>query len=251
MSEKYQIQIGGDLEKALTGKYELNIKAVLEEGWQNTRTTKWIMLQGILLSVALSYAMLTFLLPTHNLVELASLETQINPLWAMVITILITPIMTAVQMMGIKHSLGGQSQFNDLFRFIPNILVLGVTELATGLLVNVGLSLLILPGFYLLIATSFAIQLVAERQLSPLKAIWYSIRTVNHKLWQFGLLFILFVALMLLCVFTLGLAYIWVGPFYYNVKGILYRNIFGTLIKFETHAGQSKEKTKDESVFDA
>ncbi|WP_416308501.1 hypothetical protein [Neptunicella sp. SCSIO 80796] len=249
MSEKYQIQIGGDLEKALQGNFELDLKSVLREGWENTRHTKWVMLQGILLAVAISYALIAFFVPVHSMTDLAQLQSRINPLAAMTITILITPIMTAVQMMGISHSLGGQSRFGDLFRFIPHMLILGVTELATGLLINIGLSLFILPGIYLLITSCFAIPLVAERKLPPLKAIWYSIKVVNHKLWQFGLLFVLFLALMMLCAFTLGLAYIWVGPFYYNVKGVLYRNIFGTRIKFAPEKQQGQGK--DESVFDA
>lgn len=249
MLEKYQIHIGGSVEKAVKGQYDLNIKKVLTEAWQHNKHDKGILLLGIFLTVAISLAAISLSTPISSLEQLMLAQQQMNPFLALLVTIFITPIMAGLNMIGVRKSLGAPVQINDLFKYVPSILLLGVTELAVGLAVNLGLTLLIIPGIYLLIATVFAIPLVSEKRATPLKAIWISIRAVNHKLPQFVLLFLIIIGLMLLCVITMGIAYIWVGPFYFNLKGVIYRNLFGAVIRFSQN--DDKGQGNNESVFEA
>ncbi|MBC3766934.1 hypothetical protein [Neptunicella marina] len=251
MLEKYQIHIGGSVEKALKGQYDLDIKKVLTEAWQHNKQDKGILLLGIFLTVAISLAAISLSTPFSSLEQLMLAQRQMDPFLALLVTLFITPIMAGLNMIGVRKSLGAPVQVNDLFKYVPSILLLGVTELAVGLLVNLGLSLLIIPGIYLLITTVFAIPLVSEKRATPLKAIWISIRAVNHKLPQFILLFLIVIGLMLLCILTMGIAYIWVGPFYFNVKGVIYRNLFGAVIRFNQNNDNNKGQGNNESVFEA
>lgn len=76
----------------------------------------------------------------------------------------------------------------------------------------------------------------------PAKAIFTSIKVVNHQWLNFVKLYAVFFLLLLLVLITFGIAMIWVAPFYYNVKGILYRDIFGL-----SHQQQSAE-AQDENA---
>ncbi|MDN4501463.1 hypothetical protein QX776_03585 [Alteromonadaceae bacterium BrNp21-10] len=248
MTKKVKIQMGGDLDKALKGDYDFDLKAVLKEGWALTQNTKGVMFSGLLLSFLIAYILLRLFVFTDGQIDLQDIQNNPNPYVGIAITVLIAPILAGVQMMGINHSVGGRSQLGHLFHFVPLTLILATTDLVTSLLAELGLTLAILPGIYLMIAFTFAIPLVAERRLSPFIAMYYSLRVVTSKLWKFTLLYGLFFVLLILCFLTLGLATIWIGPFYYNVKGILYRDIFGMGITIEKH---SDKDTNEESIFNA
>jgi membrane-anchored glycerophosphoryl diester phosphodiesterase (GDPDase) len=105
------------------------------------------------------------------------------------------------------------------------------------------MSLLYIPGIYLAVSLSLALPLVVEKNLSPLKAIILSLQVTRFQWFKllaiYTLLFIaLFMSLLPLVIlantqmsvigviiFLVALTFI--APLFYNVKGILYREIFG------------------------
>jgi hypothetical protein len=109
--------------------------------------------------------------------------------------------------------------------------------------VTIGLTLFYLPGIFLAVALSLALPLVVEKQMSPLKAISVSLRATRFQWFKIFSLYVTLALATVVCalpiaaaggselgfiaiaLFLFCLAYI--APMFYNVKGILYREIFG------------------------
>jgi hypothetical protein len=125
-----------------------------------------------------------------------------------------------------------------------------LTALLTSVLISIGLQLFVIPGVLLAALLSLTILLVVEKKFTPMQAIILSIKALRFKILHLLLIyFILLMALISLLlpvslllssslapiaimVFLYGLSY--VAPWYYNVKGILYREIFGVFVDKNT-----------------
>jgi hypothetical protein len=60
--------------------------------------------------------------------------------------------------------------------------------------------------------------------------------------------YLFFTVLFLVGAMTFGIAYIWIIPFYFNAKGVLYRQLFGI---DNTQNDSNSLNKKDEAVFHA
>lgn len=242
MIEKKRILLGGSLEKALGGQFDVDLKAVLKEGWTLTQLTKWRLVQGILLVFCIVLLASVVLVQIAHLKGLEVSSPGVQMVNQLMLTLLCAPLMTGLLMMGVNHAVGGLSKASHLFHFWPKTLVLTLAAMLVGLLVQLGL-LLILPGLYLVVACTFVMPLIVEKGLSPLRAIYVSIRVVSYKWKEFILLHLLFFVLFVLVVLTFGIAMIWVAPLYYNVTGILYRDIFGVTVSIHEAGAQGTTET--------
>ena len=90
-----------------------------------------------------------------------------------------------------------------------------------------GFALLVLPGIFLFVATSFALLLVADRGLSPWRAIVVSIRGVTHRWFTVFGIQVAAVILMILSAIPLGIGVIWTLPLMMLANAVTYRTIFG------------------------
>ena len=115
--------------------------------------------------------------------------------------------------------------------------------LLTSLLISIGFQLLIIPGVLLAVLLSLTIPLVVEKNLTPVQAIALSVKALRFKIMPllaiYGVLFLALISLafpialliesslapLAVMVFLFGLSYL--APWYYNIKGVLYREIFG------------------------
>jgi uncharacterized membrane protein len=98
-----------------------------------------------------------------------------------------------------------------------------------SILVMLGFLLLVIPGIYLAVATFFALQLVADRQLGPWQAIKTSIKATTHNWFPIFLILLALSLIMAVSCIPLGIGLIWTLPLLFIAKGILYRNIFGVV----------------------
>lgn len=215
-----------------------------------TRFSRGTMLQGLSVVIVISMLLLLFVdaFTQQNGIDKDAYDVQL--ITNLLLTALIAPFAAALVMMGVDTSIGKATKFSDVFQFVSKTLILTVTAILTTAIVQIGLLLFILPGFYMLIATGFAIPLVLDRRLMPAAAVFTSIRVVNHQWLAFVKLYALFFVLLLLVAFTFGIALIWVAPFYYNVKGILYRDIFGVYAQSSSNDVTTQTNSKDD-VFNA
>jgi len=237
------VQVGGNIESALKGDYQIDVKAILTEAWQQTLKSRSAINLGLLFSLVLG--MLVSLIVSHYLggIEAVLADPEAGMLLNVIVTVAIWPFVGGVEMMGVLHAVGMKTDAKMTFAFLKRASWVVLCALFTSVLISLGFQLFILPGIFLAVTLSLTIPLVIEKKMTPMKAIILSIQTLRFKfLSLFSLYFMLLLSLMLLFVplalllessfAPLGIMILLIGisflaPLFYNVKGILYREIFG------------------------
>jgi hypothetical protein len=237
------VQIGGNIESALKGDYEIDVKAILTEAWQQTLKSRVSMNVGLFFSLLLG--MLVSLIGSSYLggIEAVLADPQASMLLNVVVTIAVWPFIGGVEMMGVLHAVGMKTNIKMTFSFLQRASWVVLCALLTSVLISLGFQLLIFPGIFLAITLSLTIPLVIEKKMTPMKAVILSLQTLRFKFLSlfyiyfilFFSLIVLFIPLMLLLetsLAPLGIIILLIGisflaPLFYNVKGILYREIFG------------------------
>ncbi len=129
--------------------------------------------------------------------------------------------------MGVNQARGIKTTVFTIFQYFPLLFLVALTQLVTSILVQLGLVLLLLPGIYFYVASSFALMLVADRKMTPISAIILSCRVFNAYWTQISAIFGVFVLLFASVPLTLGFSLIWVLPFYFSMMGLLYQELVG------------------------
>ena len=223
--------IGGNLDSALKGEYQLHVKEIIQEGWALTKQGKSVILLGVLIVMLVAFVCTSIAFTVLGTYDLNEFSSSQRFLLDISLTVLISPFIAAITMAGVSNSIGAVSQSSFLFHFVPRIVVLSVASVLVSAVVQLGILLLVLPGLFLAMATSFTIPLLLDKGLTPARAMMISIKVVSVKWLDFAKIYGLFSLFGLLAVVTLGIALIWIVPFYFNVKGILYREVFGIQMK--------------------
>lgn len=179
--------------------------------------------------------------------------------------LILSPVHLGVEMIGVSNVLGRRRSYKQAFGYIAYALPLVLLSVTISLLIFFGLNLLILPGLYIAVAASMASILVVEYRIGAGRALLSSIRAI-HSNW-FSVATILGVSYFLtisptLMALTQGYihpltiaafaAQFWFIPLLYNVKGVLYRNLFGgdlAVSDLPSDAAQPSDVKHD--VFDA
>lgn len=144
----------------------------------------------------------------------------------LLMTIILAPLWTGIAMTAILSFRGDAVSFPSMLKYYSMFTLLAVASAITSILLTLGFALYFIPGLYLFMATTFTLPLIIERRLTPFKAIALSIRAVNANFGKIISFFAIFLLLFVLVIISFGIAYIFVGPLYFNVKAILYQNLF-------------------------
>ncbi|MBL0711497.1 MAG: hypothetical protein JJV99_10855 [Colwellia sp.] len=262
MPEKNSIvQVGGSVESALQGDYQINIKAILIEAWQLTLKSRLAINIGLLFSLLLGM-LISFLVSDYfGGIESVLENPQKSMLLNIIVTIAIWPFIAGVEMMGVLHSIGIKSHAKMIFSFLQRANWVVLCALLTSILISFGFQLFIVPGIFLAITLSLTIPLVLEKKMPPIKAITLSIQALRFKFWSlFAIYFILLLLLVALffplalllnstlapigfIIFLFGITYL--APLFYNTKGILYREIFGVNLVTDEAISEFRQKTNE------
>jgi hypothetical protein len=253
LSEKSKlINVGGTIEQALVGQYKINSKAVLSEAWSNTKKSRmsinlallFVLVLGIIVSLVASsfFGGIELILQQAQVPEQKSQALQIINI---IVTITIWPFIAGIEMIGVFHAVNKPIHPKMVWGFLNRGSWVALCALLTSILINIGVQLFVIPGIILAALSSLTIPLVVEKKYSPLQAIVTSLRSLRFSLLPllviYGFLLMTLLTLVLPMVFLLesnllllailfflfGLSYL--APLFYNVKGILYREIFGVL----------------------
>lgn len=223
--------VGGSIENSLQGKANLDMKTLAKEAWVLCQTRKGSLLQGALLIFAIVLLCMAILEQIFDVQDWATAPPNVQLTLQIVVTIITAPLVAAMFMTGISHSVGERPAFSMVLRRIINsALVIFIAVMVLGM-VYLGFALFLLPGIYLGLATGFSMMLYVEKQLPPSQAIIQSIRVFNRYWIQLSMFYMGAFVLFIIGMFTFGLAYIWIIPFYFNLKGVLYRELFGIQVK--------------------
>ncbi len=229
--------------------YSLDIKSLFERGNTATKHNLPVMLRCLFILLFIGLAAFVAFFNIYNIETVAQLESMQTETYFfnMLLTVAMSPLMAGMGMLAVKTERKQVINVSTLFMYVPFILWLATAELVISLLTQVGMTLFVVPAIYIFITTIFVKFLIADKQLRPFLAIKTSIQMCNQYLLQLTLLFAIFLVLFVIGMLTFGLAFIWVMPLYYNVTGILYNDLFGTVV--ERH--QASLTTSEETHFDA
>lgn len=256
MPEKITIvQVGGNIESALKGDYHIDVKAILIESWQQTLKSRLPINLGLLFSLILG-VLVSFVVSSYlGGIEAVLADPEAGMLLNVIVTIAVWPFVAGVEMMGVMNAIGMKTDTKMTFAFLKRASWVVLCVLFTSVLTSLGFQLLILPGVFLAVTLSLTIPLVIEKKMSPMKAIILSIQTLRFKFLSIFILYlILFMSLVVLflpialliesnfsplgiMIFLFGISYI--APLFYNVKGVLYREIFG--VSLATNSSSIKD----------
>ena len=244
MPEKITIvQVGGNIESALKGDYQIDVKAILTESWQQTLKSRLAINLGLLFSLVLG--VLVSLIVSNYLggIEAVLADPEASMLLNVVVTIAVWPFVGGVEMMGVLHAIGIKADVKMTFAFLKRASWVVLCALFTSVLISLGFQLLIFPGIFLAVTLSLTIPLVIEKKMTPMKAIILSVQTLRFKFFPlltlYAILFLLLVALFIplalliessfsplgVMISLFGMSFL--APLFYNAKGIIYREIFG------------------------
>lgn len=239
---------GSRLERALAGEYVFNIRQLFAEAQSCYKRHLGLLLKatGLLMAIGLGGMVVLINLLALDMTSMESMQSSNAGLLDIVMLIVMTPMIVGFRMLGLKLVSNKKTGINELFQYFPYLLALVTANLLISLVMQIGLSLLILPGLYVYLVTQFTVVLIVDKRIGLLRSVMLSVRVTNRYLLPFTLLLLAFVMMFLLVLFTMGLAILWVGPVYSLVMGRLYADLFG----FEEMPQQVQATTKD-SILDA
>ncbi len=266
--------IGGSVERAVSGDYELKAFAIIGEAWSLTirnfvsftpSVFAFLTLLGVIFYVILKVMLgdIAAIVPIFENPESMDVEAASSIMSAFIVAtftfeILIAPIFASMCLMAMSHSAGLPTKFRHLakgFQFtLPLILVTMVSLLSQGI-VN---QLLPLISLYLIVAFSNTSLLICEKRIPPMQSMWLSLRAVNKKFFTIAFLYFTVMMMFMLALMLYGIGLVIVVPFFFHLKGILYREMFGIKLKVvasdhpnsDDHDNDD-DQNKDTQVFDA
>jgi len=255
------VQVGGNIESALKGDYQINVQAILSEAWQQTLKSRLAINLGLLFSfilgVLVSYIVSSYFGGIAEVIKNPEATMLLN----IVVTIAIWPFIAGVEMMGVLHAVGMKTDVKTTFAFLKRASWVIICTLFTSVLTNLGFQLFIIPGIFLVVTLSLTVPLVIEKKMSPMRAIILSVQSLRFKfLSLFSLYFILFMSLIVLLlpivlliessfiplgimIFLFGISFL--APLFYNVKGIVYREVFGISLATNNVVGNDLNSHSD------
>ena len=247
--------LGGTVDRALSGDYKLSLGAVFREAWSCTLKTFLSFSPAIviLMMVQLGIFYLALKLQLGNpgiiLDAIQNPETFSQGIVQAIFIanfsyeVISAPIYAGVCLMAMSHIAGLSTKPRHIGKGLQHTVPVIIATLAS--LVLQGLAGMILPflSMYLAVAFSQSILLICEKRVSPINSLLLSIRAVNKKLFIFlgayGMVSLMFIV----AVMFYGIGLIFVLPFFFHMKGILYREMFG--IKLKVIATQQPESDDD------
>lgn len=261
MDKQPIVQVGGDIENALKGNYKIDVALVLKEAWHKTMQSRlsinmglfFVLMLGSVFSVLSSNYLGGFEEIFKDPKALLILNT--------VVTVVISPFLAGVEMMGVFHAVGIKTEPKLVFSFLNRGSWVVLCALFTSALTSLGLDLFVIPGLYLLVALSLTMPLVVEKRLSPFTAVTLSVKAMRFQWFNICavylaiLLSFVLLALPLLLISNSELAIVgmigflfvssYLAPWFYNAKGIIYREVFG----MKLHAVESNKSDVNDDTF--
>ena len=248
------------------GQYDFNIKSILKRAYLLCAQNNWTLVLALLCIVAVTFVIYFIYLDAFEIKDFALLLTEDSPLTQsrqviinLTLTVILAPLWTGVSMLAIatnrnssqspqspQSPQSSQSALSifEYYKILPHV---ALASALISVLVNFGVILFFIPGFYIFTATTFTLPLIADKKLRPIKAIIYSTRMSNLYIWKMLQLYLLFLLMLFVVVISFGFAYLWIGPLYFNAKAILYQDLFcGKL-----DSANNNQSGQDKGVFNA
>ncbi|WP_394143963.1 DUF2189 domain-containing protein [Vibrio atypicus] len=257
--------LGGSIERALSGDYELNAGEVLKEAWNHTIKNFLSFSPAVVLLMAIQLAIFFIALKLQLGNPAVVLDAFITPgefdpsiFSAIMIAnfsyeVVSAPIYAGISLMAMSHAAGLATKSRHISKGLQFTIPVIIATLAS--LVLQGIAGMILPflSLYLTLAFSNSILLICEKKVPPMQSLLLSLRAVNKKILPLAGIYSFVVIMFAIGAMFYGLGLIFVIPFFLHVKGIVYRNMFGIKLKIIASDRPKDEDDNDNNsqVFNA
>jgi uncharacterized membrane protein len=230
---------GGTLQDGIEGNYDFSIIDVFLEAWQKTYGIKRTFFSAVLVYILIFVGIgLIFSMANHAILEagaregmspsmieiIGSIMAFLQYMFKFVVSL---PMLVGITMIGIYHSVDMPIRFSIVFDYFEYTIPIVIASILTSVLVAIGSLLLVIPGIYLMVAYYLTQPLIVEKNLKPWEAMEASRKSITHHWFKVFFIHIIMIIIFLLSIISLGIAFIWTAPMMINVRGILYRIMFG------------------------
>lgn len=265
MSNNFEkdFNLGGTVDQALSGQYQLKIGEVLKEAWDSTlkhffafspAIVMLIMIQVFIFAIALKVTLgdpsIIFTLFEHpegipqNVIQgilIANFSYEVVS----------APIYAGVSMMAMSHAAGLKTQTGHIAKGLQFTIPVIIATLFSLLIQGVAGMIFSMLPMYFSLAFSNALLLICEKRVPPMQSLWLSLQAVNKKLLPLAGIYALLMLMFVMAVLFYGIGLIFVLPFIFHVKGIIYRNMFGIRLKIITTQKPNDSDDSNSQVFNA
>lgn len=221
-----EIGIAANLEAAVEGRYDFTVGEVMNEAWRLVRGMKASFWGAAVVVVLIDLLFDTICSVFFGFFVTKEPNAIVKQVFRSVVAVLMTPVTMGMTMMCVRRALGAPISFSTAFSYYAKSRPALGCALLVFLLTWAGIAALILPGLYLAVAYSFAIQLVCDQGLSPWQAMEISRRAVKHQWWSVLGLGLLVGLLTSVSALGLLIPLIWTIPWAMMTSAVLYRRIF-------------------------
>jgi hypothetical protein len=257
--------LGGSIERALSGDYELKATDVFREAWGHTIKNFLSFSPSIVilifLQLAIFYVALKLQLGDPGLLlDAFTSDAAFDPsiINAIMIAnfsyeVISAPIYAGISLMAMSHAAGLSTKPRHIGKGLQFTIPVILATLAS--LVLQGIAGMILPflSLYLSLAFSNSILLICEKKISPMQALLLSLRAVNKKIFVLAGIYFFLSLMFVAGIMFYGIGLIFVLPFFFHVKGVIYRNMFGIKLKIiaTDRPKDEDDNDNDSQVFNA
>ncbi|WP_260258468.1 hypothetical protein [Vibrio intestinalis] len=258
--------LGGSIERAISGDYELKAGDIFREAWGHTIKNFLSFSPAIVVlmfvQLGIFYVALKLQLgdPTVLLTALTSPESGAltpNIMQALFIAnfsyeVVSAPIYAGICLMAMSHSAGLSTKPRHIGKGLQYTIPVILATLFSLLLQGVAGMILPFLSMYLSLAFSNSILLICEKQVPPMQSLLLSLRAVNKKIFVLAGVYVMVMLMFVAGAMFYGLGLIFVLPFFFHVKGIIYRNMFGIKLRIvATDRPKDDDDNNDSQVFNA
>ncbi|MCG7496349.1 hypothetical protein MHO82_05710 [Vibrio sp. Of7-15] len=266
MSNKHldkEFLLGGSIEKALSGDYELSPVKVLQEAWKNTLRYFISFFPAIMALLLAQLALFLFALKLQlgdPFVLFEALqgkgdltEAMLNAVWIANFSseVLSAPLYAGVSLMAMSHAAGLPSKPRHLMKGLPFAVAVTIATMVASSVQGMANLIFPLLSLYLTMALGMGTLLICEKRVPPLQALMLSFRATYKKIIPLTAIYMFLLIMFALSFTVFGLGLIIVLPFFFNVKGVIYRNMFGVSLKITTKIEGDDDNDNDHQVFNA
>ncbi|MGF1710974.1 hypothetical protein L4C37_10420 [Vibrio kagoshimensis] len=235
--------LGGSIERALSGNYELKATAVFQEAWKYTVNHFLSFSPAIValmfIQLAIFYIALQLQLGDPSVILDAVIDPEaFTP--QIVESIFIAnfsyevvsaPIYAGISLMAMSHAAGLNTKLKHIGKGLQFTVPVILVTLFSLMLQGIAGMILPFLSIYFSLAFSHSILLICEKKVPPMQALLLSLRAINKKIFVVASIYLLVMLMFVIAAMMYGIGLIFVLPFFFHVKGILYREMFGIKLK--------------------
>ncbi|MCG9544826.1 MULTISPECIES: hypothetical protein [Vibrio] len=261
--------LGGSINRALSGDYELKATAVFQEAWKHTISHFLSFSPAIVALMFVQLAIFYIALKLQLGDPAVILDAVIDPeaftpqivesifIANFSYEVISAPIYAGICLMAMSHAAGLQTKVRHIGKGLQFTVPVILVTLFSLMLQGIAGMILPFLSIYFSLAFSHSILLICDKKVPPMQSLLLSLRAVNKKIFTVASIYLLVMLMFIVAAMMYGIGLIFVLPFFFHVKGILYREMFGIKLKViasehpKSDDDNNDDNNKNPQVFDA